>query len=96
MKIQEEYKEFIDRTVTLQHVLRALNVQSAVTRFNSSHPFAVGLGEAMKKLAQEEELSVTYGEGPIRLRFEPPCVGGDPETRHIEVNPRVEEGRFNL
>ena len=27
---------------------------------------------------------------------EPPYTGGDPEVRHIEVNPGVEEGRFNL
>ena len=50
----------------------------------------------MKKLAQEEELSVTSGEGPIRLCSEPPYVGGDLETRHIEVNPGIEEGQFNL
>ena len=27
---------------------------------------------------------------------EPPYVGGDPNTCRIEVNPEVEEGRFNL
>ena len=27
---------------------------------------------------------------------EPPYIGGDPETRHLEVNPGVEESRFNL
>ena len=30
------------------------------------------------------------------MHIEPPYVGGDPETRHLEVNPGVEEGRFNL
>ena len=27
---------------------------------------------------------------------EPPYTGGDPEARHLEVNPGVEESRFNL
>ena len=67
VKIQEEYKEFLERTIALQRVLRALNVCSAVTRFSSSHPFALGLGEAAKELAQKEEVSVASGEGPIRM-----------------------------
>ena len=36
------------------------------------------------------------GEGPIRMCSEPPYTGGDPKTRHLEVNPGVEESRFNL
>ena len=77
-------------------MLRALNVCSAVTRFESSHPFAVGLGEAARDLAQREEVSVASGEGPIRMHSGPPYVGGDPEMRHLEVNPGVEESRINL
>ena len=77
--IQEEYKEFLERTIALQRVLRALNVCSAVTRFNSSHPFAVGLGEAARELAQKEEESVASGGGPIRMCVDPPYTGGDPE-----------------
>ena len=96
VKIQEEYKEFLERTIALQRVLRALNVRSAVTRFNSSHPFAVGLGEAARKLAQKEEESVASGGGPIRMCADPPYIGGDPETRHWEVNPGVEEHRYEL
>ena len=96
VKIQEEYEELVERTVALQRVLRALNVCSAVTRFESSHPFAVGLGEAARDLARREEVSVASGEGPIRMHSEPPYVGGDPEMRHLEVNPGVEESRFNL
>ena len=95
-RIQEEYKEFMDPTITLQRVLRALNVRSSTTRFNSSHPFAIGLGEVVRELAQEEELSVASREGPVRLCSEPPYVGGNPETRHIEVNPGEGEERFNL
>ena len=82
--------------VVLQRVLRALNVCSAVTKFESSHPFAVDLGEAARDLAQREEVSVASGEGPIRMHSEPPFVGGDPEMRHLEVNPGIEESRFNL
>ena len=94
--IQEEYKEFLERTIALQRVLRALNVCSAVTRFNSSHPFAVGLGEAARELAQKEEESVASGGGPIRMCVDPPYTGGDPETRRWEVNPGVEEHRYEL
>ena len=50
----------------------------------------------MQKLAQEEELSVTSGEGPLRSCSEPPYTGGDPETQWIEVNLGVKEGRFSL
>ena len=50
-RIQEEYEEFLERTVALQCVLRALNICSAVTRFDPSHPFAVGLGEVARELA---------------------------------------------
>ena len=77
-------------------MLRALNVCSAATKFDPSHPFAVGLGEVARELARREEASVASGEGPIRMHIEPPYVGGDLETRHLEVNPGVEEGRFNL
>ena len=79
-RIQEEYEEFLERTVALQHVLRALNICSAVTRFDHSHPFAVGLGEVARELARKEEVSVASGEGPIRMCSEPPYTGGDPET----------------
>ena len=96
VEIQEEYEEFVERTVALQCVLRALNVCSVVTRFDPSHPFAVGLGEVAKELAQKEEISVASGQGPIRMCTEPPYIGGDPEARHLEVNPGVEESRFNL
>ena len=95
-KIQEEYGEFVERTLALKRVLRALNICSAVTRFDPSHPFAVGLGEVAREFARREEVSVASGEGPIRMHNEPPYVGGDPETRHLEVNPGVEEDRFNL
>ena len=95
-KIQEEYEEFLEQTIALQRVLRALNICSAVTRFSSSHPFAEGLGEAARELARKEEVSVASGEGPIRMCTEPPYIGGDPETRRWEVNPGVEEHRFNL
>ena len=47
-KIQQEYIEFMDCMITLQRLLRALNVQSIVVRFNSSHPFAIGLGKCMQ------------------------------------------------
>ena len=50
-RIQEEYEEFVEQTVALQRVLRALNICSAVTRFDPSHPFAVGLGEVARELA---------------------------------------------
>ena len=50
-RVQEEYEEFLERTVALQRVLRALNICSAVTRFDPSHPFAVGLGEVARELA---------------------------------------------
>ena len=82
--------------MALQRVLRALNICSAITRFDSSHPFAVGLGEVARELAQKEEMSVASGEGPILMCSEPPYIGGDPETRHLEINPGVEESRFNL
>ena len=82
--------------MALQHVLRTLNICSAITRFSSSHPFAVGLGEVARELTQKEEVFVASGEGPIRMCSEPPYIGGDPEMRHFEVNPGVEEGRFNL
>ena len=95
-KIQGEYEEFIERTVALQRVLRALNICSMVTRFSSSHPFAVGLGEVVKVLAQKEMESIAFGEGPTRTCSEPPYIGGDPEMRHLEVNPGVDEERFNL
>ena len=95
-KIQKEYEEFLEQTVALQRVLRALNICSAVTRFDPSHPFAVGLGEVARELARREEVSVASGEGPIRMHTEPPYVGGDPETQHLEVNPEVEESRFSL
>ena len=55
-----------------------------------------GLGEAVRDLARREEVSIASGEGPIRMHSEPPYVGGDPEMWHLEVNPGVEEGRFNL
>ena len=77
-------------------MLRALNICSAVTRFDSSHPFAVGLGEVARGFAQKEEMSVASGEGPICMCSEPPYIGGDPETWHLEVNPGVKESRFNL
>ena len=96
VKIEEEYGEFVERTLALKRVLRALNICSAVTRFDPSHPFAVGLGEVAREFARREEVSVASGEGPIRMHNEPPYVGGDPETRHLEVNPGVEEDRFNL
>ena len=95
-RIQGEYEEFLERTVALQRVLRALNICSAVTRFDSSHPFAVGLGEVARELARKDEVSVASGKGPIRMHSELPYVGGDPETRHLEVNPGVEESRFIL
>ena len=95
-KIQEEYGEFVERTLALKRVLRALNVCSAATRFDPSHPFAVGLGEVARELAQKEEVSVASGEGPIRMCSDPPYIWGDPETRHLEVNPGVEKSRFNL
>ena len=95
-EIQEEYGEFVERTVALQHVLRALNVCSAVTRFDPSHPFAMGLGEVVKELTRKEEMSVASGQGPIRMCTEPPYTGGDPGARHLEVNLGVEESRFNL
>ena len=95
-KIQEEYEEFLEQIVALQRVLRALNICSAVTRFDPSHPFTVGLGKVARELARKEEMSVASGEGPIRMCSEPPYIGGDPETRHLEVNPGVEESRFNL
>ena len=79
-RIQEEYEEFLERTMALQRVLRALNICSAVTRFDSSHPFAVGLGEVARELAQREEVSAASREGPIRMYSEPPYIGGDPET----------------
>ena len=82
--------------MALQRVLRALNICSAVTRFDSSHPFAVGLGEVARELVRREEVFVASGEGPIRMYSKPPYVGGNPETRHLEVNPGVEESRFNL
>ena len=50
-RVQEEYEEFLERTVALQRVLRALNICSAVTRFDPSHPFAMGLGEVARELA---------------------------------------------
>ena len=96
VKIQEEYEEFLEKTVALQHVLRALNVCSSVTRFSFSHPFAVGLGEVVRELAQRENASATSGKGPIRMCEEPPYVGGDPEMRHLEVNPGVGTEQFNL
>ena len=96
VEIQEEYRDFVERTVALQRVLRALNVCSAVTRFDPSHPFAVGLGEVAKELARKEEMFETSGQGPLRMCTEPPYTGGDPEVRHLEVNPGVEENRFNL
>ena len=96
VKIQEEYEEFLEKTVALQCVLRALNVCSAVTRFSSSHPFAVGLGEVVRELARKENASATSGNGPIRMCAEPPYVGGDPEMRHLEVNPGVSDEQFNL
>ena len=95
-KIQEEYGEFFERTMALQRVLRALNVCSAVTRFDPSHPFAEGLGEVARELARKEETSVASGEGPIRMCTEPPYTGVDPETRHLEVNPGVERSRLSL
>ena len=95
-KIQKEYEDFLDRTLALQRVLRALNVCSAVTRFSFSHPFAIGLGEVAKELARKEEASVASGEGPIRMCTEPPYVGGDPNERRWETNPGVEESRFSL
>ena len=95
-KIQEEYGEFVERTLALKRVLKALNVCSAVTRFDPSHPFAVGLGEMARELVQKEEVSVASGEGPIRMCSEPPYTGGDPEARHLEVNPGLEKSRFDL
>ena len=95
-RIQDEYEEFLERTVALQRVLRVLNICSAVTRFSSSHPFVVGLGEVARELARKEEESVESGEGPMRTCSEPPYIGGDPEMRHLEVNPGVEESRFDL
>ena len=95
-EIQEEYEELVERTVALRRVLRALNVCSAVTRFVSSHPFAVGLGEVARDLVRREEVSVASGKGPIHMQSEPPYVGGDPGMRHLEVNPGIEESRFNL
>ena len=95
-KIQKEYEDFLDRTLALQRVLRALNVCSPVTRFSFSHPFAIGLGEVAKELARKEEASVASGEGPIRMCTEPPYVGGDPNERRWETNPGVEESRFSL
>ena len=65
VEIQEEYEEFVEQTVALQRMLRALNVCSAVTRFDPSHPFAVGLGEVAKELAQKEEMFVASCQGPI-------------------------------
>ena len=62
-KLQKEYTEFVGCVVTLQRILEALNVQEAVTRFNYSHPFAIGLGEAMQRLAQEEEILTGSGGG---------------------------------
>ena len=77
-------------------MLRALNACSAVTKFDPSHLFAVGLGEVAKELARKEEMFETSGQGPIRMCTEPPYTRGDPEARHLEVNPGVEENRFNL
>ena len=50
-RIQEEYEEFLERTMALQRVLRILNICSAVTRFDHTHPFTVGLGEVARELA---------------------------------------------
>ena len=82
--------------MALQRVLRALNICSAATRFDHSHPFAVGLSEVARELARKEEVSMASGEGPIRMCSEPPYAEGDPETQHLEVNPGVEKSRFNL
>ena len=95
-KLQREFTEHVECMVTLQRILTALNVTESVTRFNHSHPFAVGLGEAIQKLAQEEEILLKSGGESTRLIGEPPYVGGDPETRRIEVNPGVEKDRFDL
>ena len=95
-KIQAEYKEFMERTRAVHCVLRALNVCSAVTRFSSDHPFAVGLGKVAREFAQKEEESVNSGQGPIRLCSEPPYLGGDPEMRRYEVDPGVAEYKFDL
>ena len=59
-------------------------------------PFAIGLGEAMQKLAREEEIWTESGGESPRLTNEPPYVGGNPNTRHLDVNPGVEPGRFDL
>ena len=56
----------------------------------------MGLGEVAVELARKEEESVESGEGPIRTFSEPPYLGGDPEMRHFEVNPGLEESQFNL
>ena len=53
-------------------------------------------GEVVKELTRKEEMSVASSQGPIRMCTEPPYIGGDPGARHLEVNPRVEESRFNL
>ena len=79
-KIQEEYEEFLEQTIALQRVLRAPSICSAVTRFSSSHPFAVGLGEAARELTQKEEVSIASGERAIRMCTKPPYIGGDPEN----------------
>ena len=46
-KLQKEYTEYVECMVTLQCILEALNVHEAVTRFNYSHTFAIGLVKAM-------------------------------------------------
>ena len=95
-KLQKEYIEFVECMRTLQNVLKALRVHEDVTRFNCSHPFAVGLGEAMQRLAQEEEMLIKSGGESSRLINEPPYVGGDPEMRRIEPNPGVKKDRYDL
>ena len=54
-KIQKEYVEFMGNMATLHHLLIALNAQDTVVRFNSSHSFAIGLGEARQKFEREEK-----------------------------------------
>ena len=95
-KLQKEYTELVECMITLQRVLDALNVPEVVTRFHYSHPFAIGLGEAMQKLSREEETWIESGGESPRLINEPPYVGGDPNTRHLDVNPGVEPDRFDL
>ena len=85
----------MDNMVTLQYLLTALNVQDTVVRFNSSHPFAIGLGKSMQAFGQREKEYVEMGLGPLRLCSEPPYIGGDPDVVN-EVNPRIEESRFDL